>query len=580
MKIQFLLFPLMILLLFACKEEQDLVQLNTANESWHSFVMDINLPNTNDFYEPDWDWKFFVGEDTGWEISGLPKFTDYEKVKFPHRFYQPNAAFWYQTSITEKYDQPKWLYINGDDGSQVFKGNQRIKAENGFFYFVGDLNKGDVLTFRIMNNAANGGVRSLRAFNEETADQLFSEIQATYQTAEKVYLALQYLPEEYIHDAENTEDLLAQITNEKLDSLSKLPGILKFPWLTLNEDQSFSLSFKAANSDLVQLALFPNSSSEPTFIEIKERAKGVFTTNLNEDQLKDVDHYYIYLDNQFKSGPFKLNTNFIESPITEFVFWADCQGGWNRFDSIVHQINEVNPQIQVGLGDYASNGYFRSQWHQFFHFGSPIFNSRPGIFIPGNHDYDGYFDYGKAELLNKYLLNDQHSTIVDYQIDGTYLVGVDLNTQFPIGALDDSKTKEQLESIFSGSEWKNANWRVLLIHQPVIGESSIGYGGEESSREIMRLANIFQSVDLVISGHNHRYERGVFDHPEMGKFMQLTVGGAGRVSERPYTEKLLTMDTLMFRHHFAHLKFDKDQISAKIIGTDGSVLDEFNYSKN
>ena len=65
--------------------------------------------------------------------------------------------------------------------------------------------------------------------------------------------------------------------------------------------------------------------------------------------------------------------------------------------------------------------------------------------------------------------------------------------------------------------------------------------------------------------------------PGTGDFMQLIVGGAGRVGERPFEENLTTMDTVIIKHHFSHLVFGEDRITARIIRTDGTYLDEFEY---
>lgn len=567
--------------LFSCSQEKELQKLNTPDETWTALFAEITLPSTSGYYEPEWKWKFFVGNDSGWEINGLPKFVDYDWVEFPHRYYQPNAPFWYETAISESYTEPKWMYINADDGVQVFKNRERILAKNGFFYFLDQLSEGDVLTLRVINDAANGGVRQMALMDEAEAEDFFAQWDAVIAEIEDTYKALQHLPQEKINEKQSRTEVLHLFNDLNEENKSFLPWIRKYPWLAYNGDESVSLSFEAINTNKASLVFYKkeDSSTSGKTKSTKQRSGSIFTTELEFGDVNDYTHYYIKLDDEFKSGPFELNFRERNSDVQDLVFWSDCQGGWMRFDSIVEQILQVDPHLHIGLGDFVANGYFKTQWHQFFHFGSPVLSSVPGLFIPGNHDYDGYYDFGVAEILDKYLMNQNNESVRGIELNGLYLLGVDLNTQFPIGLSENPENIQKLEGIMNSGAWQNADWRILLVHHPAFGESAIGYGGEEAVRDVLRKANNFQSIDLVVSGHNHRYERGVFDQPDMGRFMQLTVGGAGRVSERPYTEPLNVMDTVVFRHHFAHLSFQSDQIKGKIIGTDGSLIDEFSFSK-
>lgn len=571
------------LCLYSCSEKTEVKSLNIPSEDWRDFILDINLPLTDGFHELDWEWKFFIGEDSGWSLDGLPKFTDFKWVEFPHRYYQPNTPFWYQTKVKVDFNEPKWMYINADDGVQVYKNQDRIIATNGFYYFLDKLTKGDVLTLRVINDAGSGGIRKLGLAKTETAEEHFAKQDSLFQAIQTTYKALQHLNADDVVGAKNSREVL-EIFESKIDGdKNSLPWIRKYPWLSYHQEGEISFSTVVANTESVNILFSKaNSSESELIVKMEQRENEVFSIRLESKKISKYDHYYLLLSDEFKSGPFSLNVQQIakdKNDAINLAFWSDCQGGWMRFDSIVKQMIKEPPQLHIGVGDFVSNGYFETQWHQFFHFGNPLMSSIPGIYIPGNHDYDGYYDFGVAEVLNQYLLHDKNETVRGYHIDGLYFLGVDLNTQFPIGFSENPDNVKKLENIFQSSEWENAEWRILLVHHPAFGESAIGYGGEAAVRDLLRKANAFHSIDLVVSGHNHRYERGIFDDEELGHFMQLTVGGAGRVSERPYTAPLNVMDTVVFKHHFAQLSFHANQITGKIIGTDGSLIDEFSFSK-
>ncbi len=576
MKIYILLFAVISLALFGCETPpNEKTHLNLPDDHWDQFLLDVELPSRTVYEAPQWEWKYFLGDDSGWVIDRLPEFNDYSTVTFPHRDYSPNTPFWYQHVLADDLPGDNWFYIDADDGGQVFVNEEQVKVERGFFYNIGELEQGDIITLRVLNDAGNGGVRDLRLFDSEEAVSLFNSIDSVYRELEDTYRYLQLIDPELSRDANDRNNIIT--AGKDNPDLTDLPWLRKLPWIHYQEDSRLLIAFEAGDAGSAEVVLYDRNGGGSTHLKCKTADSDLYEVRIDRKKLEEKGSYSIVLDDRVYAGPFDLPAPTERGASRSFAFWADSQGGWTRFDSISRRISELEPEIHIGLGDFVPNGYIAYQWQQFFHFGREILGSLPGIFIQGNHDYDGYYDDGEALWVNRWFYGGEPRPVVKYDMDGIFMLGIDLNTQFPIGVLSDEELQSELESIFSSPGWQEANFRVLLVHQPAIGERDRVYGGEPSARDVLRLASGYQPIDLVVSGHHHRYERGEVVLEDGLSFVQLIFGGAGRVRERPPLEELHTMDTVVFKHHFGYLTFENDRISGQVIGTDGSLIDEFEY---
>jgi hypothetical protein len=108
-------------------------------------------------------------------------------------------------------------------------------------------------------------------------------------------------------------------------------------------------------------------------------------------------------------------------------------------------------------------------------------------------------------------------------------------------------------------------WKIALIHHPPY---SAGYqGSDEQVREIW--SPIFEryGVQLVLSGHDHDYQRNV---PVDGVTYVVTGGAAGtrRTGEEDFTEVSFSW------HHFVDLAVFDDRLVLRAVNQDRRVADE------
>ncbi len=136
------------------------------------------------------------------------------------------------------------------------------------------------------------------------------------------------------------------------------------------------------------------------------------------------------------------------------------------------------------------------------------------------------------------------------------IVGIDSNE------IDDPEQLKFLEGALASTD---ATWRIVAVHHPPY---SAGYQG--SSVDVREtLAPLLQrfGVQLVLSGHDHDYQRSV---PIDGVTYVVSGGASGtrRTGEDEFTEVAYSW------HNFVDIAVTGDRLVLRAVGQDGSVFDE------
>lgn len=127
-------------------------------------------------------------------------------------------------------------------------------------------------------------------------------------------------------------------------------------------------------------------------------------------------------------------------------------------------------------------------------------------------------------------------------------------------------SQEQLKWLTSALAASDARWKVAVFHHP-----AFTVGGHPPSEEVRRLwIPLFEryGVDLVLSGHNHGYER----HSSGGIDHVVTAGGGAPLY--PCLRKEVSLVTCQPRYHFLMLEVGLDRLRVEAIGVDGAVFDQ------
>lgn len=191
----------------------------------------------------------------------------------------------------------------------------------------------------------------------------------------------------------------------------------------------------------------------------------------------------------------------------------------------------------------------------FIPFGSLLYSGTELLPVLGNHDIRNGNGAGQMEALG------MPARWYAEQFGNTLFVGLDSNTPADAGQL------QWLEGTLAASD---AEWRIVAMHHPPYSAGL--HGSHEPS--LAAFVPLFEQygVDLVLSGHDHDYQRS---KPVNGVTYIVSGGGA---KIRPTSANEFTAVSWSV-HHFVELRVYEEQIIGQAFGQNGRVFDTFEVAK-
>ena len=279
----------------------------------------------------------------------------------------------------------------------------------------------------------------------------------------------------------------------------------------------------------------------------------------------------IYLTEQYRSDVFLPPDNFQlhAGRSTKFTVWGDSQGGWNKFQALCNlMLNIPRLEFSIGLGDLVSDGASTAQWFSFMTCLVPLIERRVKVFpLPGNHDYDGYYDDLIPHNYIRHILGKERPTYTCWTAGPAIFLALDPNGSFPLG-LDADQYHWAMEKMNSKA-WKQARWRFVLIHQPPYAQGWPGYQGDRFIRSFIDEHAEKDRIDFVLSGHCHDFEYLSKNYGNQRTNFIISGGGGGSL-EPDENDREIKMDTVINIHHY--LLFELDETKVNI-----SMFDEMNH---
>lgn len=261
-----------------------------------------------------------------------------------------------------------------------------------------------------------------------------------------------------------------------------------------------------------------------------------------------------------------------------FSFWGDSQGGWNTFSHFAKNMASFDDDFSIGLGDLVADGSRDSEWISLRKAIEPLQKKMPLFFIPGNHDYDGYYDDLIPQNYLQHISGEKAGkTYYDFYAGKVAFIALDPNCNFPL-SIDTAQHKWMLETMQS-SKWHEADWRFILIHQVPYGQGWEGYEGDHFIRSLIdTLANPYK-IDFVLSGHIHDYERLTKKYYDQSTTFIIS-GGAGGGIEPKDTNPTPNMDRLIKQHHIGRMMLQKNKAMMYIYDINGDIIDQLTIQKS
>lgn len=250
-----------------------------------------------------------------------------------------------------------------------------------------------------------------------------------------------------------------------------------------------------------------------------------------------------------------------------FVLYGDNRSDSIRHAAVVHAVEEAAGELLVNTGDLVGDGSNAAEWQTFFDIEGTLLRDRCVFASIGNHEL---VDRSGSAFIRYF--GGAH-TMVQGKLYGTMRWGRTrfffLNGMGDFGGDD----RSWLESALTSADAEvDLRWRIVVIHD---GPYSPGVHGDNAALHAGKIPAMFlrHGVDLVLSGHDHLYERGNVDG------LRYVVSGGGGAPLYPVKVVRPTARKTESTNHVVALDVGKDRITLSAKRTDGSALDDATLTK-
>lgn len=243
-----------------------------------------------------------------------------------------------------------------------------------------------------------------------------------------------------------------------------------------------------------------------------------------------------------------------------FVVYGDNRSDAIRHAAVVHAVEQEAGDFLVNTGDMVDDGTRAADWQAFFDVEGTLLRDRCVFAAIGNHElvetsgsrFLAYFGGSKTMVPNK--------------LYGTTRWGK--TRFFFLNGMGDYTGDDRtwLEGALSSADSEDLAWRIVVIHD---GPYSPGIHGDNQALHAGKIPAMLlrHKVDLVLSGHDHLYERGNVDG------LRYVVSGGGGAPLYPVKNTRPTTRKAESTNHVVTLDVSSSEIKLAAKRSDGSALD-------
>lgn len=258
----------------------------------------------------------------------------------------------------------------------------------------------------------------------------------------------------------------------------------------------------------------------------------------------DLTAYWPTTGLESQSETYRFETFDERKTTASFVVMTDTHGDVAQIDSLLREVDWSRTDFLVHDGDAFSAVTSEAQlWDTWLDplIAGGLGHSKPLVFVRGNHDTRGRF----ARRLKDYVPIIEQRFYFSRDVGPLHLVVLDTGEDKPdstqvyaglnrMGPYRERELAWLERHIRTSPTLEAAPFRILVMHAPDWGWLS-GGGAE---REVWTAAANAAKVDLVISGHMHRYSFTPAGGPE-GNSYPILVVGRGQLAKVDVTENEL-----------------------------------------
>jgi uncharacterized protein (TIGR03382 family) len=275
-------------------------------------------------------------------------------------------------------------------------------------------------------------------------------------------------------------------------------------------------------------------------------------------------------------------------PGTRHVHFAavgDFGTGGNDERQVASSILAGKPDVFLALGDNAyESGTEAEIQNNLFAPLAAVLAEVPFFPVAGNHEY--VTNQAQPYLDNLYLPTSPSGGERYYSFDWghVHFVGLDSNCAVGLASKDRCTMAAQRAWLEQDLAASKADWKIVYFHHPPW--SSGAHGSQLTMRH--EFGPLFEKygVDLVLTGHDHNYERS---RPMLGDnvapagtrgITYLVVGGGG-ATLRAFDTALPSWSVIRNAtdHGFLDVDVSEGTLTAKVLTPSGKEIDSFKLTK-
>lgn len=260
----------------------------------------------------------------------------------------------------------------------------------------------------------------------------------------------------------------------------------------------------------------------------------------------------------------------------EFTFLAgsDTKGGREVIIELIDIFAQDDPRFMLYAGDALHTGGFASQWDRWFQAVEPFASGRPVMQSTGNHELGGDPKLRNWQIYTAFPDDSGNAVYYSFDYGPVHFVCLDTDS----GLYDDQLA--WLEKDLAATPKPR---KVAYFHRPVFSSGTV-HGSNQELRDL--LAPVFSKhhVNLVLSGHDHLYERSkpidvlksksgpVGSYKEGTCYVISGGAGAGLYDAKPGNWWTAALNTTS--HHFCRFKVaGSKSMTLQAVDRQGKVID-------
>lgn len=249
--------------------------------------------------------------------------------------------------------------------------------------------------------------------------------------------------------------------------------------------------------------------------------------------------------------------------------YGDNRSRPKRHAQVVRRMIELKPDLVLNSGDLVATASVKGQWKR--HYFDPMrgLSERVPIFTClGNHDTNSpnYYRYIQAPT------GSGSEDYYSFRVGNARVIVLNSNRDF--GYKADSKQTKWLERELAAT--RDARWTIVMFHHPLF--RSFRRRGIEPMRWTWQPLFQKYGVDLVVTGHDHHYQRTLPIGPVDGHGVVHVVSGGGGAGLYRATPELHTA-AVKVTHHVILLEASGDTIRGRAVDAKGKTFDRWTMRK-